>query len=1046
MVFNAPMSSTEPSQRVFDPAARTSSERDLSLDVLKGFLILLVLIGHAPLNIAVPHVAGSFIGSLLARLLNLLPPIYYFHMALFFSVTAVHTGALPLGKLLRRLLAIILPLVFWICWPVLSYFLESYIFNAQRPPFLAFVTGPVWNWLKGQLGRIPYGDWSHVGLLWFLTALASFVVLMTASGHLWRYTGRSRFGRPALLGLLCFGWCTLIVFAPALAQAHVTGSIPWGMDIAAYLLPLGLLHRWLYQHREQATSVSAWVLVAALVIGELLLTNFEPIKTHSPYAYRVDFAQFSVPVTLLGILGFFLLTSSLFLLVLRAPVVRAFAWLGFFSLPIYVMHMTYVGRDPVATWGLAACIPATLEPGSRETIHYLGRLALAIGAPIAISLAVGTLWPGARRLGFVTPFVVVSWRHKLSPLLKTKVTYVCRRALTATGEWLCSMRRFGVPSANYDYLRGPDQQHGPNNLFSVSMNAPRNIFPDQRIAQFGKLTIGLIIALLIASATWANSDLIAGRPFLHMDEKLGFDGVKRILTAPSWSQFIWAITDGADHRYGRIFYNIAAVFAWLPFKIWGDQGLIIAVRSVQVASFVTATAILCSAVLRTWAGRSVAVLLILVLPYTDYYCTLPKPEPVQLLFYSLFCWFGVRRGFGFGWHWIFLGLAFGAKISAAPLIAIAGLVGLMRTVASNVSAKGMAVELAKSGITALAGWIIAIPMLLVPNKEHISAYLQWTFKATGHGSDDARVNIFSWLSSIFGGEAVRGYFPGWIAISFAIAAVIIIAVSIPNLPRLKISIANNQKWAPWIMLLFSTALTLPILLTVKRIWGFYLLPGQFLGVVALVGLTEGLVIYEQSSKARERFHRWITGAGAVVALVLVVFSLSSAMKSYHALAHRTTQAEFKSELATYDSNIIELERLYSAKSANGEDSPLQVAYDPFLFLPDSNRSYTIREFWGPFDQWNIGHQVIVLSRKSQLKYLLGEVPLPPPESASYAAWKEAQQLFVEKVDFEKNDTTKPYRFVGWTSSDSALIINRELAQCRHATSETPSQIAISTSN
>ncbi len=183
----------------------------------------------------------------------------------------------------------------------------------------------------------------------------------------------------------------------------------------------------------------------------------------------------------------------------------------------------------------------------------------------------------------------------------------------------------------------------------------------------------LTAAVLAVLGTWANLDLTDLRAGLFMDEVIPFDNIRRIITASSPEALGFAIADGGDHRYGRIFYNISALFGWLPYHLAGDPGLIIAIRSTQVALLIGAMVIFCLSLLRTWRVRVFALLAMACLPYTDYFLTQPKPEPTQLLWYALFMFFAVRRRFAFGWHWIFLGLAFGTKISAAPFCAAAAL-------------------------------------------------------------------------------------------------------------------------------------------------------------------------------------------------------------------------------------------------------------------------------------------------------------------------------------------------------------------------------------
>ena len=125
--------------------------RDDRLDGLKGVLIILVVIGHVSLGPAMMtsrRTRWPATPTAAARSSSA--------FALFSVSVARHrhgnAGALPPGKLARDgCVELVVPLAFWVCWPVLLYFFNSYVINRQRPPLIAFVTGPVWNWMRGQL-------------------------------------------------------------------------------------------------------------------------------------------------------------------------------------------------------------------------------------------------------------------------------------------------------------------------------------------------------------------------------------------------------------------------------------------------------------------------------------------------------------------------------------------------------------------------------------------------------------------------------------------------------------------------------------------------------------------------------------------------------------------------------------------------------------------------------------------------------------------------------------------------------------------------------
>ena len=106
----------------------------------------------------------------------------------------------------------------------------------------------------------------------------------------------------------------------------------------------------------------------------------------------------------------------------------------------------------------------------------------------------------------------------------------------------------------------------------------------------------------IALATWANKDLSEGRFALFMDERITFDGVRRILYPESITDFMLSIVHGGDHRYGRSLWNSIALFSFIPERIWGVTGQIIASRMTQAiilsSSFILLHSFTCSNITR----------------------------------------------------------------------------------------------------------------------------------------------------------------------------------------------------------------------------------------------------------------------------------------------------------------------------------------------------------------------------------------------------------------------------------------------------------------
>ena len=143
----------------------------------------------------------------------------------------------------------------------------------------------------------------------------------------------------------------------------------------------------------------------------------------------------------------------------------------------------------------------------------------------------------------------------------------------------------------------------------------------------------------------ANSDLIDGRFSLHVDEQILFDGVRKILNPDSKAQFLYLLIDGSDHRYGRLFWNINAILGYLPENIYGAMGQIYSGRMSSAFFLIISYIIFTITFFKSWFFRLITIITLLAMPYTIYYMSMPKPEPLQLFTLSLFFYF-LKRPIG----------------------------------------------------------------------------------------------------------------------------------------------------------------------------------------------------------------------------------------------------------------------------------------------------------------------------------------------------------------------------------------------------------------
>lgn len=524
----------------------------------------------------------------------------------------------------------------------------------------------------------------------------------------------------------------------------------------------------------------------------------------------------------------------------------------------------------------------------------------------------------------------------------------------------------------------------------------------------------LLIWLYSIVVSAVNADLLVGRFALFMDERITYDGVYKILNAGNLNDFIWNIFDGGDHRYGRSLWNVMALFSMLPESIFGVSGQIFAGRMVQVALLISAFVLFSITFARHWFFRFILLSSLLALPYTSYFMTIPKPEPLQMLFIAVF-FFLVHKDSGqmLGKKWIFLGLAFGSKISTLPVIPVV----IAFTIVSaylNKEYKYDSYKVFLSLCFFMIGLGVAEPILLfnslssvillalvyffivqrffqqkslmttallsvtliltilahekiihsLENKSGIEKWVNSTFKNTGHGADSIDTGFMSWISY---------YFKSWMDAPFELSVILICLAFLFLAYFVYIIVRKGQQFQFYILpvtaIVSGLALLFSIFLNVHRLWGFYLFPGMILFISGLICLMEAQLFLKSKQAGLLNVKLNISGKvlASTLLIILVTYPFywwpSFTYHKYLSLANRTESSSFKEKYESYKIITRFLDEFVSDK-----DKMLLVAYDPHLYLPDSNKDYRIIEFWGPYSNWELDRDVIVFTNIHALKH------------------------------------------------------------------------------
>jgi fucose 4-O-acetylase-like acetyltransferase len=281
-------------------------KRDLNLDSLKGFLIILVVYGHMPFEFFSIEKSSllSNIGSF----------IYFFHMPLFLGVSAIFIRP-SYEWLIKRTSLILVPYVFW-------FFYNHRMMFREDP--------------DGFFTKLFMGNWASLeSIFWFLPALFSLNVLV------FLFYKENIF----IKFILIISSLLLFVFSSKIMLMH--SFIPFGVDVALYIFILTYLMRLLYENRNLIEKLSIPLLMIMILISSLLMFYFEPIKTHTQWYSRIDLAQFSVPITIVGYISFIILNLSIFLFFLKIKSNQILALVGTYSFPIFLMHLMILYKLPL---------------------------------------------------------------------------------------------------------------------------------------------------------------------------------------------------------------------------------------------------------------------------------------------------------------------------------------------------------------------------------------------------------------------------------------------------------------------------------------------------------------------------------------------------------------------------------------------------------------------------------------------------------------------------------------------------------------------------
>lgn len=540
------------------------------------------------------------------------------------------------------------------------------------------------------------------------------------------------------------------------------------------------------------------------------------------------------------------------------------------------------------------------------------------------------------------------------------------------------------------------------------------------------LYIFIVVVLLLS--VMSLFDLSAGRFALFMDEQISYDGISAILHSESLSDFILNVTTGfdGDLRYGRAFWNINALFAAPAFAFWGSTGQIIATRLIGLVALTLSYIILCRIAISNKLFRLLTISLLIILSTHLHYISMPKPEPLLLLTCAIFLWSYTKNQYKFGLNFWVLGFAWGLKISIAPLALIVGVISVISDPPKIGKIQVFWNNLILALFAFLIGWAICSPVIvfvLWPFILLTGALFLLTFQQNqNHSYPDRLLNKLSvrfriflgiiflgilalllftmaihvwpgaaaadqfnkilerWLNWVIGQAQAGGvskesilswfdlaseeYSGGsfWVLPALTVLGILGIYVNFANKNHLS-SMGRKYTINASIIFIIGLFLNASIIFSVTRYWGFYLHPGMTFMIIGNFGIW-GILVSRENMQTSTKYISAIRALAFItngtIILSLFFYNVPQASSTVESIGSRTKQPGYISNINNYNA-VIEI--LKQESEIKGEQ--LKVAYDPFLFFPETNHQWRVTPIWAGHVDWELEYDLLIVQHSSE---------------------------------------------------------------------------------
>lgn len=345
--------------------------RDVAIDAIKGLLIVMVCLGHLRYFSSTWPGITSF--------------LYIFHIPLFLALSCsfISVSDLPsLGRYVRRrVFTIVPPFVFW----TLAYSIAAEVMNHRLSGGASSFGIRLASALA--MGQIDFlRTATGTAILWFLPCLLTCNILYAS---LLCAGGGNR--RAALLAVALY-CCTM----PYLGQG-IHEVVPWGIDVALYVLPLCFGIGLLYGQRDALGRKTLAASVVGLALCGALILHLEVGRGLQSMILPEQRWE-SVLCDLFCVTGFVALYMGCRTLLRLSPA------------RIFVLACAAIGRSSIAIYLLHAMVfffvySVVGEPHrlSNSPLVWCGVVILAVGVAVATGVSATLImrhFPRCQRLVF----------------------------------------------------------------------------------------------------------------------------------------------------------------------------------------------------------------------------------------------------------------------------------------------------------------------------------------------------------------------------------------------------------------------------------------------------------------------------------------------------------------------------------------------------------------------------------------------------------------------------------------------------------------------